>query len=238
MLSEVGEAGQRKLLEAKVLVVGLGGLGSAAGYYLAAAGIGCLGIVDSDVVDISNLQRQILHSTSSIGMPKTVSAERTLSSLNPDIKIVVYQERLTSENAAEIVRGYDIVVDCCDNLLARYVMNDACYEENKPWVHGSIYQFEGRATVFLPTSGPCYRCLYPSPPPDELMPGPQDIGLLGVLPGVIGVIEATEAIKLILDIGRILNGRLLIYDALNMEFQEIDLKRDPNCPVCKKGRRN
>jgi molybdopterin/thiamine biosynthesis adenylyltransferase len=232
MLSEIGESGQIKLLEAKVLVVGLGGLGSAITYYLAAAGVGCLGIIDSDVVDISNLQRQILHSTATIGIPKTVSAEKTLSSLNPDIKIVPYQERLNIENAKEIFQSYDIIVDGCDNLPTRYVINDACCELKKPYVHGSIFQFEGRATVFMPDKGPCYRCLYPEMPPENLLPGPSDIGLLGVLPGVIGVIEATETVKLITGIGNILNGRLLFYDALNMEFQEIEIKRDPNCSKC------
>jgi len=219
MLPEIGESGQEKLLEAKVLLVGLGGLGSAAGYYLAAAGVGHLGLIDPDVVEISNLQRQILHSTPSIGIPKVASAERTLLSLNPDVEIVTYQEKLTSENAIEIIQDYDIVVDACDNLPTRYVINDACYIMDKPYVHGSIFQFEGRATVFLPDEGPCYRCLYPAQPPEDMMPDPQDIGLLGVLPGVIGVIEATEAIKLILGIGENLVGRLLVYDALNMEFQ-------------------
>ena len=232
MLSEIGESGQKKLLEAKVLVVGLGGLGSAASYYLAAAGIGHLGIVDSDVVEISNLQRQILHSTKSICMPKTESARNTLLSLNPDVTITACKDRLTWENATEIIEGYDIVVDGCDNLPTRYIMNDTCYANGKPYVHGSIFQFEGRATVFLPGQGPCFRCLYPAPPPDDMMPGPQDIGLLGVLPGVIGVIEATETIKLILRLGESLAGRLLVYDALNMDFQELHVKQDPECPVC------
>lgn len=233
MLSEIGESGQKKLLEARILVVGLGGLGSAVAYYLAAAGVGQLGIVDSDVVEISNLQRQILHSTASIGISKTDSAEKTLSSLNPDVRIVKYQERLTAQNAREVVHDYDLVIDACDNLSTRYLVNDVCRREGKPYVHGSIFQFEGRATVFLPDEGPCYRCLYPEPPPADMMPGPQDIGLLGVLPGVIGVIEATEAVKLILGIGTPLVGRLLIYDALEMDFQELDVRRDPDCPVCK-----
>jgi len=234
MLSEIGEPGQKKLLEARVIVIGLGGLGSAACYYMAAAGVGHLGIVDSDVVETSNLQRQILHSTPTIGMPKTTSAEKTLLSLNPDVEITAYQERLSSENAVQIIENYDIVVDACDNLTTRYIVNEACHMEGKPYVHGSIFQFEGRATVFLPDKGPCYRCLYPEPPPADMMPGPQDIGLLGVLPGVIGVIEATETIKLILDIGRTLAGHLLIYDALDMEFQELDVEKDTDCPVCGK----
>ncbi len=232
MLSEIGESGQKKLLEAKMLVVGLGGLGSPVSYYLAAAGVGHLGLIDPDVVEISNLQRQILHSTATIGMHKADSAEATIASLNSDVKITKYKEELTAENAADIVRDYDIVIDACDNLPTRYVMNDACQAENKPLVHGSIFQFEGRATVFLPGEGPCYRCLYLEPPPQEMMPGPTDVGLLGVLPGVIGVVEATEAIKLILGLGESLVGKLLIYDALSMEFQKLDIKCDPDCPVC------
>jgi sulfur-carrier protein adenylyltransferase/sulfurtransferase len=215
-----------------VLVVGLGGLGSPISYYLAAAGVGTLGLVDSDVVDISNLQRQILHSTNTIGLPKTVSAKETISRLNPDVKVITYQERITADNAMEMICGYDIVVDGCDNLPTRYVVSDACMTSGKPYVHGSIFQFEGRATVFLPDKGPCYRCLYPELPPNELLPGPNDIGLLGVLPGVIGTIQATETVKLILGIGESLNGRLLLYDALNMEFHEIDVQRDPKCYIC------
>jgi len=229
MLSEIGEAGQKKLLAAKVLVAGIGGLGSPVSYYLAAAGVGCLGLADPDTVEISNLQRQILHSTNTIGMPKTDSAREKLAALNPDVKIITYQERITEENASAIINDYDIVVDACDNLPVRYAVNDACMKLNKPYIHGSIFQFDGRATVFLPWEGPCYRCLYPQMPPQKLLPGPTDIGLLGVLPGVIGVIEATETVKLILNIGRNLSGRLLIYDALNMDFQEIEVKRDPEC---------
>ncbi len=231
MLSEIGESGQKKLLDAKILVVGLGGLGSPVSFYLTAAGIGCLGLVDSDVVEISNLQRQILHSTSTINVLKVVSARQTLEKLNPDVKIITYNERFTKENAEDIIKDYDMVVDGCDNLPTRYAINDACMKLKKPYIHGSIFQFEGRATVFLPDEGPCYRCLYPSLPPDELLPGPTDIGLLGVLPGVIGTIEATEAIKLVLNIGKSLSGRLLIYDALNLEFQEIEIKRDPDCKM-------
>ena len=234
MLSEIGEIGQKKLLDAKVLVVGLGGLGSPISYYLAAAGVGTLGLVDSDVVEISNLQRQILHSTNTIGLPKTVSAKETISRLNPDVKVITYQERLTADNAMGIICGYNIVVDGCDNLPTRYVVNDVCMTSGKPYVHGSIFQFEGRSTVFLPDRGPCYRCLYPALPPKELLPGPNEIGLLGVLPGVIGTIEATETVKLILGIGESLSGRLLLYDALNMEFDMIDVQRDPKCPICEK----
>ena len=232
MLSEIGEAGQIKLLEAKVLIVGLGGLGSPISYYLTAAGVGNIGLIDSDIVDISNLQRQIVHSTNTIGIPKVISAQKTLNALNPDVKLITFQERLTPENAQNIIQDYDIVVDGCDNLPTRYILNDFCYKLKKPYVHGSIFQFEGRATVFLPDKGPCYRCLYPEMPPQELLPGPTEIGLLGVLPGVIGAIEATETIKLILGIGTSLNGRLLVYDALNMEFQELNINRNRDCKIC------
>ncbi|MBD3181653.1 molybdopterin-synthase adenylyltransferase MoeB [Candidatus Poribacteria bacterium] len=233
MLSEIGESGQEKLLQAKVLVVGLGGLGSPVAYYLAASGVGTLGIADSDRVDITNLQRQILHSSDTIGILKTESARRTLKNLNPDVKIIKHNERLTTENARQLVSDYDIIVDACDNFETRYVMNDICYELDKPLVHGSIFQFEGRTTVFIPEQGPCYRCLYPERPPEDLIPGDNEIGLLGVLPGVIGTIQATETIKLILGIGTFLAKRMLIYDALNMDFQEIELKVSPECPLCK-----
>jgi molybdopterin/thiamine biosynthesis adenylyltransferase len=229
MLSEIGEAGQKKILEARVLVVGVGGLGSPISLYLAAAGVGHLGIIDSDKVDISNLQRQIIHSTDTINVPKVISAKQAINRLNPDVKVITYQERLTDNNSIDIIREYDIIVDACDNLQARYVINDACIECNKPFVHGSIFQFEGMATVFFPKEGPCYRCLYPTPPPDCIMPGPMDRGLLGVLPGVIGTIEATETIKLILGIGEILKGKLLIYNALDMEFQKFDIKTNTEC---------
>jgi molybdopterin/thiamine biosynthesis adenylyltransferase len=229
MLSEIGEAGQKKILEARVLVVGVGGLGSPISLYLAAAGVGHLGIIDSDKVDISNLQRQIIHSTDTINVPKVISAKQAINRLNPDVEVITYQERLTDNNSIDIIREYDIIVDACDNLQARYVINDACIECNKPFVHGSIYQFEGMATVFFPKEGPCYRCLYPTQPPDWIMPGPMDRGLLGVLPGVIGTIEATETIKLILGIGEILKGKLLIYNALDMEFQKLDIKTNMEC---------
>jgi len=237
ILPEVGGKGQKKISEAKVIMIGAGGLGCPVGYYLAAAGVGTLAIVDNDEVELSNLQRQILHSTKSVGMPKTDSARNTLLSLNPDVRIEAYQKRLTLENAAKIIKDYDIVVDGCDNLPTRYIMNDTCYANGKPYVHGSIFKFEGRASVFLPGQGPCFRCLYPVPPPEDMMPGPQDIGLLGVLPGVIGVIEATETIKLVLEIGTSLAGRLLVYDALNMDFQELLMNQDPECPVCGKNSR-
>lgn len=229
MLSEIGEAGQKKILEARVLVVGVGGLGSPISLYLAAAGVGHLGIIDSDKVDISNLQRQIIHSTDTINMPKVISAKQAINRLNPDVEVITYQERLTDNNSIDIIREYDIIVDACDNLQTRYLINDACIKCNKPFVHGSIYQFEGMATVFFPKKGPCYRCLYPTTPPDWIMPGPMDRGLLGVLPGVIGTIEATETLKLILGLGESLNGRLLVYNALNMEFEMLEIKRNPDC---------
>jgi sulfur-carrier protein adenylyltransferase/sulfurtransferase len=232
LLPEVGEDGQAKLLQAKVLMVGAGGLGSPAAYYLAAAGVGTLGIIDNDVVDISNLQRQILHANDRVGTPKVESAKKTLEALNPDVKVIPYQAKLTSENIMEIIKDYDFVVDGCDNFPTRYLVNDACVLTNKPNVHGSIFQFEGQATVFYPRKGPCYRCLYPEPPPAELAPSCAEAGVLGVLPGLIGVIEALEAIKLILGKGDSLIGRLLCFNTLTMEINSLKLRRDPNCPMC------
>jgi sulfur-carrier protein adenylyltransferase/sulfurtransferase len=232
LLPEVGEDGQAKLLQAKVLLVGAGGLGSPAAYYLAAAGVGTLGIIDNDVVDVSNLQRQILHANDRVGMPKVESAKKTLEALNPDVKVIPYQAKLTSENIMEIIKDYDFVVDGCDNFPTRYLVNDACVLTGKPNVHGSIFQFEGQATVFYPRKGPCYRCLYPAPPPAELAPSCAEAGVLGVLPGLIGVIEALEAIKLILGKGEHLVGRLLCFNTLTMEINTLNLCRDPNCPMC------
>jgi len=232
LLPEVGEDGQAKLLQAKVLMVGAGGLGSPAAYYLAAAGVGTLGIIDNDVVDISNLQRQILHANDRVGMPKVESAKKTLEGLNPDVKVIPYQAKLTSENIMDILKDYDLVVDGCDNFPTRYLVNDACVLTGKPNVHGSIFQFEGQATVFYPGKGPCYRCLYPEPPPAEMAPSCAEAGVLGVLPGLIGVIEALEAVKLILGKGDTLVGRLLHFNALTMEINTLKLRRDPNCPMC------
>jgi adenylyltransferase/sulfurtransferase len=232
LLPEVGEDGQAKLLQAKVLMVGAGGLGSPAAYYLAAAGVGTLGIIDNDVVDVSNLQRQILHANDRVGTPKVESAKKTLEALNPDVTVIPYQAKLTSENIMEIIKDYDFVVDGCDNFPTRYLVNDACVLMNKPNVHGSIFQFEGQATVFYPRKGPCYRCLYPEPPPAELAPSCAEAGVLGVLPGLIGVIEALEAIKLILGKGDSLIGRLLCFNTLTMEINTLKLRRDPNCPMC------
>jgi adenylyltransferase/sulfurtransferase len=232
LLPEVGEDGQAKLLQAKVLMVGAGGLGSPSAYYLAAAGVGTLGIIDNDVVDISNLQRQILHANDRVGTPKVESAKKTLEGLNPDIKVIPYQAKLTSENIMDIIKDYDLVVDGCDNFPTRYLVNDACVLTGKPNVHGSIFQFEGQATVFYPGKGPCYRCLYPEPPPAEMAPSCAEAGVLGVLPGLIGVIEALEAIKIILGKGETLVGRLLHFNTLTMEINTLKLRRDPNCPMC------
>ena len=232
LLPEVGEEGQAKLLKAKVLMVGAGGLGSPSAYYLAAAGVGTMGIIDNDVVDLSNLQRQILHSNDRVGMPKTESAKMTLQGLNPDVKIVPYQEKLTSQNIMEIIKDYDIIVDGCDNFPTRYLVNDACVLAKKPNVHGSIFQFEGQASVFYPGKGPCYRCLYPEPPPPEMAPSCQEAGVLGVLPGLIGVIQALETIKLILGKGDTLVGRLLCFNTLTMEISTLKLKADRACPMC------
>lgn len=232
LVPEVGEAGQAKLLQAKVFLVGAGGLGSPAAYYLAAAGVGTLGIIDNDVVDVSNLQRQILHANDRVGTPKVESAKKTLEALNPDVKVITYQSKLTSENIMGIIKDYDLVLDGSDNFPTRYLVNDACVLAGKPNVHGSIFQFDGQATVFYPGKGPCYRCLYPEPPPAELAPSCAEAGVLGVLPGLIGVIEALEAIKLILDKGDSLIGRLLCFNTLSMEINMLNLRRDPNCPMC------
>jgi molybdopterin/thiamine biosynthesis adenylyltransferase/rhodanese-related sulfurtransferase len=232
LLPEVGEDGQAKLLQAKVLMVGAGGLGSPSAYYLAAAGVGTLGIIDNDVVDISNLQRQILHANDRVGMPKVESAKKTLEGLNPDVKVIPYQAKLTSENIMDIIKDYDLVIDGCDNFPTRYLVNDACVLAGKPNVHGSIFQFEGQATVFYPGKGPCYRCLYPEPPPAEMAPSCAEAGVLGVLPGLIGVIEALEAVKIILGKGETLVGRLLHFNTLTMEINTLKLRRDPNCPMC------
>jgi sulfur-carrier protein adenylyltransferase/sulfurtransferase len=232
LLRQLGEKGQGKLLDAKVLLVGAGGLGSPVALYLAAAGIGTLGIVDADVVDRSNLQRQILHSTDRIGVSKAESAKQTINSLNPDVQVRIYNERLTVDNVMDIFRDYDIIVDGSGNFPTRYLVNDAAVLVEKPVVHGSIFQFEGQVSVFKPHAGPCYRCLFPTPPPPGMVPSCSEVGVLGVLPGVIGVIQATETIKLIVGQGEPLIGRLVMYDALAMRFREIHIRRDPDCPLC------
>jgi len=232
ILPEVGIEGQQKLKAARVLCVGTGGLGSPLAFYLAAAGIGTLGLVDFDVVDASNLQRQIIHSTKDVGRKKLDSAEEKLVALNPAIKVIKHETMLTSTNALEILRDYDIVVDGTDNFPTRYLVNDACVLLGKPNVYGSIFRFEGQASVFATREGPCYRCLYPEPPPPGMVPSCAEGGVLGVLPGLVGVIQATEAIKLILGKGEPLVGRLLLVDALAMRFRELKLRKNPDCPVC------
>ena len=232
ILPEVGGAGQQKMLEAKILLLGAGGLGSPAAYYLAAAGIGNLGIVDFDQVDLSNLQRQIIHSTERIGMLKTESAKKTIQALNPDVNVTLYNEKIDSSNIISIIKDYDYVVDGSDNFPTRYLVNDACVMENKTLIHGSIYRFEGQVTVFKPNSGPCYRCLYPEPPPPEMSPNCQEGGVLGVLAGIIGNLQVVEVLKLILGIGEPLVGKLLIYDALKTEFRNLNLRKDASCPLC------
>ena len=235
LLPEVGTAGQIKLLRAKVLCIGAGGLGSPSSLYLAAAGVGTLGIIDDDVVDSSNLQRQILHSTERVGMPKVDSAEKTIVGLNPDVKVRKYRERLTSDNVLDIIRDYDVIIDGADNFQTRYLLNDASLKLGKPVVHSSIFRFEGQLTVFSAEGSPCYRCLYPEPPPPEEAPSCQEAGVLGVLPGIMGVLQATEAVKLILGVGTTLAGRLLVYDALKTKFRELKLRHDPKCATCGKG---
>jgi len=232
LIPEVGEEGQLKLLDSRVLLIGAGGLGSPASLYLAAAGVGTLGIVDDDRVDATNLQRQIAHSTETLGDWKADSAKATIEALNPDVNVKTYKERLTSENVDRILAdGWDVIVDGADNFPTRYLVNDAAVWHELPVVHGSIYRFEGQVTVFAP-GGPCYRCLFPTPPPPELAPSCAEGGVLGVLPGIIGSLQASEALKLGLGIGESLAGRLLLFDALSTEFSEVTLRRDPDCPVC------
>jgi sulfur-carrier protein adenylyltransferase/sulfurtransferase len=234
MLPEVGEAGQVKLLRSKVLCLGAGGLGSPVGLYLAAAGVGTLGFVDDDVVDQSNLQRQILHSTDRVGLPKVESAAAAIAKLNPDVKVIPHQTRLSSENVLDIIKDYDLIVDGTDNFPTRYLLNDASLKLGKPIVHGSIYRFEGMVTSFVPGKG-CYRCLYPSPPPPEMAPSCQEAGVLGVLCGVIGSLQTTEAIKLLLGIGKPLSDRMVQFDALNLKFTTLKRGRDRTCPTCGEG---
>ncbi|MBW3592203.1 MAG: molybdopterin-synthase adenylyltransferase MoeB [Actinobacteria bacterium] len=233
LIPEIGEEGQLRLLDSRVLLLGAGGLGSPAALYLAAAGVGTLGIVDDDAVDETNLQRQIVHSTERLGDSKAESAKRTIQALNPDVEVELFKERLTSENADRILgEGWDVIVDGTDNFPTRYLVNDASVWHRIPVVHGSIFRFEGQATVFKPHEGPCYRCLFPQPPPPELAPSCAEGGVLGVLPGIIGSLQANEAIKLAVGVGDPLVGRLLLFDALSTTFTEVALRRDPDCPVC------
>jgi molybdopterin/thiamine biosynthesis adenylyltransferase/rhodanese-related sulfurtransferase len=231
-IPEVGEQGQLKLLQSKVLLVGAGGLGSPAGVYLAASGVGTIGLLDNDVVDESNLQRQILHWTSSVGMPKVDSARRTLFEVNPDVKVRTHNVRMDASNVLDILSDYDVIVSGSDNFATAYLVNDAAVLLNKPVVYGSIFRFDGQASTFIPYKGPCFRCLYPQATPPELAPSCDEAGVLGVLPGTIGLIQATEAIKVLLNIGEPLNGRLLVYDALGMSFRTFKVRRDPKCSTC------
>jgi len=232
LLPEVGEKGQMKLLDSKVLLLGAGGLGSPAALYLAAAGVGTLGIIDMDVVDSSNLQRQILHNLDRVGMRKVESAKLTLTAMNPDLKVNTYDMRLGADNILDIIDGYDVILDGTDNFPTRYLVNDAALLKNIPVVHGSIFRFEGQVTVFNPYVGPCYRCMIPEPPPAELAPSCAEAGVLGVLPGIIGSIQAIETIKLLLELGDPLVGRLLTYDSMDQSFRTFKVRRDPSCPAC------
>ncbi|MFQ5863197.1 MAG: molybdopterin-synthase adenylyltransferase MoeB [Candidatus Brocadiales bacterium] len=232
ILNEIGGRGQKKLLGSKVFLVGAGGLGSPAALYLAAAGVGKLGIVDNDDVDHSNLQRQILHSSKDVGYPKALSAKATLEAINPDVEVIPYMQRLTAENIMDIIKGYDVILDGSDNFPTRYLVNDACVMLGKPLSHGSIFKFEGQVTTIVPGETACYRCLFETPPPADMVPSCQEAGVLGVLPGVIGTIQATEVIKLLLGKGELLKGQLLLYNALTSEFSKVRIRRNPKCPVC------
>ncbi|MBI3751733.1 MAG: molybdopterin-synthase adenylyltransferase MoeB [Chloroflexi bacterium] len=236
LMPEVGPEGQARLLASKVLIVGAGGLGSPAALYLAAAGVGTLGLVDDDVVDASNLQRQVLHATDAVGAPKVASARRTLAGLNPDVRVVAQRARLDDSNVAQLIAGYDVILDGTDSFETRYLLNDAAVEARIPVVHASVFRFEGQVTTFVPFEGPCYRCLYPTPPPPELAPSCSVVGVLGVVPGIMGMLQANEVLKLLLGIGETLAGRLLVFDALDSTFSEIRLERDPACPACSEPR--
>jgi molybdopterin/thiamine biosynthesis adenylyltransferase/rhodanese-related sulfurtransferase len=235
LIPEVGAEGQARLLGSKVLLIGAGGLGSPAMLYLAAAGVGTLGLVDFDVVDVSNLQRQVVHTTDRVGTKKTASAAQAIAALNPDVTVVAHEEMLTDANVDRLIAGYDVILDGTDTFETRYTLNDAAVRAGIPVVHASVFRFEGQLSVFIPHEGPCYRCLYPTPPPPELAPGCSVAGVLGVVPGTMGLLQATEAIKLLLGIGDLLAGRLLIYDALDGTFSELQLRRDPRCPACGDG---
>jgi molybdopterin/thiamine biosynthesis adenylyltransferase len=232
ILPEIGEQGQSKLLNAKVFIVGAGGLGSPVGYYLSAAGVGTIAIIDDDNVDLSNLQRQIAHSTKTVGTSKVASAKYTFESLNPDVNVIPIKERLTKENILNLIKDYDLVIDCSDNYATRFLVNDACVMSRKPLVTGAIFKFEGQLTVIMPGEGPCYRCLFEGPPPQGSLVSPEAAGLLGVIPGVIGTLQATEALKLITGAGHLLKDELLIYDALKPSFRKVKIPRNPDCLIC------
>lgn len=235
ILPEIGGTGQKRINEAKVLVLGAGGLGSPVALYLAAAGVGTIGLVDSDVVDLTNLQRQILHATKDIGRPKVESGKERLTALNPDIKVVPYKLAINSENIMDLIKQYDVVVDGTDNFPTRFLINDACVFAGKPLVHGAILRFDGQAFTIIPHEGPCYRCIFREPPPPGTVPNCSQAGILGAIAGIIGTIQATEAIKIILGKGKLLSGRMLIVDALDMSFRETKVRQDPDCPVCGKN---
>ena len=232
ILPEIGGAGQSKLLQSRVLLVGAGGLGSPNALYLGAAGVGTLGLIDDDVVEASNLHRQVVHGTADLGRNKVDSAADTVRGINPDVNVITYKQRITSANALDIIGEYDLVVDGCDSFATRYLVNDACIMLGKPNIYGSIFRFEGQASVFIPGQGPCYRCLFPEPPPAGMVPSCQEAGVLGILPGILGLIQANEAVKVLLGIGKPLSGRLLLFDALGMEFRTMTVRRNPDCPVC------
>jgi molybdopterin/thiamine biosynthesis adenylyltransferase len=235
LIPEIGQRGQRQLLDSKVLIIGAGGLGSPAALYLTASGVGTIGLVDDDAVDESNLQRQVLHTALRVGVPKTASARQTLNALNPEARIVEHRERLTAENVERLIAGYDVIVDGTDNFDTRYVLNDAAVKLRKPVVHGSIYRWDGQITTFVPFAGPCYRCMYPNQPPEELAPSCAVAGVLGVLPGIVGLLQANEVFKLLLGVGETLAGRLLMFDAMSTTFEEVKIWRDPACPACGEG---
>jgi sulfur-carrier protein adenylyltransferase/sulfurtransferase len=235
LIPEVGQEGQRKLLDSRVLLIGAGGLGSPIALYLTASGVGTIGLVDDDVVDESNLQRQVLHGTDRVGMKKVDSAELTLRGLNPETRVIKHEERLGADNVERLIGGYDVIVDGTDNFDTRYVLNDAAVKLRKPVVHGSIYRWDGQVTTFIPFAGPCYRCMYPTQPPPELAPGCDVAGVLGVLPGIVGLLQANEVFKLLLGVGETLAGRLLMFDAAGTTFDEVRIWRDPACPACGEG---
>jgi molybdopterin/thiamine biosynthesis adenylyltransferase/rhodanese-related sulfurtransferase len=232
LIPEIGQQGQRRLLDSRVLLIGAGGLGSPVALYLAASGIGTIGLVDDDLVDESNLQRQVVHTVDRIGQPKTASARITLEALNPETRVIEHRERLSAENVERLISGYDVIVDGTDNFDTRYVLNDAAVKLRKPVVHGSIYRWDGQVTTFVPFAGPCYRCMYPTQPPEELAPSCAIAGVLGVLPGIAGMLQANEVFKLLLGVGETLAGRLLMFDAMTTEFNEVRIWRDPDCPAC------
>jgi molybdopterin/thiamine biosynthesis adenylyltransferase len=232
LLPEVGGKGQKKIAQAKILLVGAGGLGSPAALYLAAAGIGTIGLIDSDVVDLSNLQRQVLHHTVDIGRPKVLSGKEKIQSLNPDVTVAMHEERLTAKNAAKIIGDYDVIIDGVDNFSAKFLINDACFFAKKPLVHGGILRFEGRLFTIIPEQTACYRCIFKNPPPSGLVASCQEAGVIGVLAGIIGTLQATEALKIVLKIGKLLTDRMLDFDARRTAFREIKIRRNPNCPLC------